>query len=148
MDQNRLELRRYFPFYLVNISNRWTTLSSRFYLENFGIGIGEWRVLASAYSLGSTTSNHIANFVLMDAAAVSRSLVKLEKRELIRFLSQSRRSREKILEITDEGKRLYLEMRDSAYVRQEKFLQSLSDSEKDTLMELLKKISNDISELR
>ncbi|MET0292109.1 MAG: MarR family transcriptional regulator, partial [Steroidobacteraceae bacterium] len=61
-----IDLEAYFPFFLGTLSNRWTTTSSRLYLAKFGVGIGEWRVLASIRSLDRASSNEIVNLISMD----------------------------------------------------------------------------------
>ena len=147
MEDNNLDLENYLPFYIVTISNRWTSASSRHYLTNFGIGVGEWRVLASTYSLGETTSNAISNFVLMDAAAVSRALGRLEEKALIEFVPQSNRVRSKSLKLTEAGEALYMQIRETAYARQNQLLKGLSESEKTALVKVLRKVMNNLDEV-
>ena len=41
-----LDLETYVPYFLTAISNTWSRSASRLYLERFGVGVTEWRVLS------------------------------------------------------------------------------------------------------
>ena len=147
MTSEPIDLEGYFPFFLGTISNRWTTTSSRIYLEQFGIGIGEWRVLASIHSFGQASSQEVVSFISMDASAVSRSVTKLEKDGFVKPVKGKFAGRTKPYELTDKGRALYSEVRSVALGREDRLLGALSAEERRTLIELMRKVMDRIGDL-
>ena len=147
MSDEAIDLQGYFPFFLGTISNRWTTTSSRTYLQEFGIGIGEWRVLASIKSFGKASSQQVVGLISMDASAVSRSLAKLEERGLVEAVEGKFAGRTKPFELTAEGHRLYSAIRTRALAREEALLADLTASERETLLKLMRKIAGRLGDI-
>jgi len=147
MASDPIDLQDYFPFYLGTISNRWTATSSRIYFEKFGVGIGEWRVLASIRALGMASSQEIVALISMDAASVSRSVAKLETDGLVQRAPGRFVGRTKPYELTDKGRDLYARLRDVALARETLLLDALNPDERRMLMELMRKVMTRLGEL-
>jgi DNA-binding MarR family transcriptional regulator len=147
MDQIPIDLQVYFPFFLGTISNRWTATSSRIYLANFGIGIGDWRVLASIQSLGKASSIEIVDLISMDPAAVSRSVAKLLAAAMVRPVEGKFKGRTKPFELTGEGRKLYAKVRRAALAQENTLLGGLSATERRTLLELMRKVHSRLDRL-
>src|SRR6201997_2465982 len=120
-----IELDEYVPYFLGTIANRWTAASSRRYLREFGVGIAEWRVLASLRSLGQATSLDTANLTGMDPAAVTRALKQLEEKGCAEPAAGRFIGRTKPFALTDKGRALYADMRRAALEREAVLLQDL-----------------------
>lgn len=142
-----INLRDYFPFYLGTITNRWTAASSRTYLKAFGIGIGEWRVLASVFALGQASSNEIVDLIWMDAGAVSRSIRRLENDGLVRPVKGKFVGRTKPFEPTEAGRKLHAQILKSALEREERLLSNLKPDERKTLLLLMRKLMDQLRDL-
>jgi DNA-binding MarR family transcriptional regulator len=142
-----IDLNVYFPFFLGTISNRWTATSSRVYLEEFGIGIGEWRVLASIHSLRRASSAEVVDLISMDPGAVSRSVSKLHTESFIQPVEGKFTGRTKPFELTDEGQKLYSRIRRTAIARENALLGGLNATERRTLLELLRKVHSRLNRL-
>ena len=147
MANNPINLDAYFPYFLGTISARWTSTSSQLYLKRFGIGIGEWRVLASIRALGPASSQQILSLISMDAGAISRSMKKLEERGLVKPLQGKFAGRTKPFHMTQAGKELHDEISAIAREREELLLQDLSSEERDALFRSLRKILSRIEDL-
>ena len=147
MTSEPMDLEEYFPFYLGTISNRWTASSSKIYLDRFGVGIGDWRVLASIQALGAASSQEIVGLISMDAAAVSRSTAKLDKEGFIKPVQGRFVGRTKPYELTDKGRGLYAELRDVAVARENQLLAALSAEERRQLIALMRKVMTRIGDL-
>src|SRR6201996_3070402 len=147
MASDPIDLQDYFPFFLGTISNRWTATSSRIYLERFGVGIGEWRVLASIQALGAASSQQIVGLISMDGGAVSRAVARLEEDGFVRKVAGRFVGRTKPYEMTDEGRDLYVAMRDVALARENDLLGALSAEERAQLIELMRKVMARIGDL-
>lgn len=147
MTHDSLDLDRYFPFFLGTIANRWTATSSRTYLERFGIGIGEWRVLASICALGRASSQEVVNLIAMDAGAVSRSMARLRKDGLVKAVAGKFAGRTKPFELSGKGKELYATIRDVATEREDRLLADLTPDEREELLRLMRKIMPRLDQL-
>ena len=142
-----IDLQGYFPFFLGTISNRWTAASSREYLERFGIGIADWRVLASIYSLRSASSNEVVSLIFMDAGAVSRAMARLQELGLVQPVVGKFQGRTKPFEITAKGLDLYAEMQATALEREQRLLDGFSQDEREELLRLGRKMLANLSTL-
>ena len=147
MASEPIDLDSYFPFFLGTISNRWTTTSSRIYLERFGVGIGEWRVLASIQALGAASSQQIVGLISMDGGAVSRAVARLEEDGFIQKVAGRFVGRTKPYELTEEGRDLYVAMRDVALARENQLLGALSADERLQLITLMRKVMTRMGDL-
>ena len=147
MASEPIDLQDYFPVFLGTIANRWTATSSRIYLERFGIGIGEWRVLASIQALGASSSQEIVGLISMDAAAVSRSVTKLDCQGLVEQVPGRFVGRTKPYRLTDKGRELYAALREVALARENELLGALSAAERQTLIQLMRKVMSRIEDL-
>ncbi|MEY4761235.1 MAG: hypothetical protein RLZZ200_1091 [Pseudomonadota bacterium] len=147
MASRPIDLQGYFPYFLGTIANRWTTTSSRLYFERFGIGIGEWRVLASVFSLGQASSVEVVNLISMDAGAVSRSMRRLEQSGYVTPVEGRFSGRTKPYTLTAAGKALYAQIQRVALQREKDLLSGLTEAERRTLVELMGKVLDRLGSL-
>lgn len=135
-----LDLDGYVPFFLTVIANRWTASSSQDYRREFGLGIGEWRILASIGALGAATSLDVVNLVGMDPGAVSRAMHVLEERELVTPVQGKFAGRNKPYRMTEAGTTIFLAIRGRATAREALLLQDLTPAERAMLLDFLKRM--------
>ena len=146
MSEN-IDLDQYAPYFLGTISNRWTAASSRRYLREFGVGIAEWRVLASLRTLGQATSLDAATLTGMDPAAVTRALTQLQEKRYAAPAPGRFMGRSKPFALTDKGVALYADMRRVALEREAVLLQDLSPADREELLRLLRLMHARLPEL-
>lgn len=144
---DKIELDQYVPYFLGTIANRWTAASSRRYLREFGVGIAEWRVLASLRSLGQATSLDTANLTGMDPAAVTRALTLLQEKGCAEPVAGRFAGRTKPFALTARGMALYAEMRRVALEREAVLLQDLTEADHKELLRLLRLLHGRLAEL-
>jgi DNA-binding MarR family transcriptional regulator len=147
MSKKPIDLDQYFPFFLGTIANRWASTSSRLYLAEFGIGIAEWRVLASIFSLGNASSQDIVNLISMDAGAVSRAVNHLEANGYVQKVEGRFQGRTKPYELTDEGASIYAAIRKIALERENTLLADLGERDRKDLLRIMRKILRNIDKL-
>lgn len=147
MKNKNLDLNNYFPFYLGTIANKWATTSSKLYLAEYGIGISEWRVLASIFSLGEASSLDVVNLISMDAGAVSRAVSRLESKGYITPVEGRFRGRTKPYMLAESGNRVYDAISETALKREKFLLSDLTKREQKELIEMMKKIMGKIDQL-
>lgn len=135
-----LDLAHYVPHYLITIANRWTATSSRTYLRRFGIGIVEWRVLASLGARKVASSLDIVQLIGTDAASVSKAVRSLEARGSIVPIQGKFVGRTKPYALTPAGQELFAQICDLALERERMLLAPLSGDERAQLIALLSKL--------
>lgn len=141
------DLHRFFPHLLGTVAGGWTNASSKLYLREFGIGVAEWRVLASIASLEKASSLEVVNLIAMDASAVSRSVSRLEAKKLVAPVTGKFPGRTKPFELTRAGRSLYTSMLQVALEREEILLRGLSTDERFELLRLMQKIRGNLDAL-
>lgn len=83
---------------------------ARSYAERFGLGVPEWRVLATVAEFGSITAKAIGSHAHMGKVKVSRAASVLEARGLISRAPNAADLREAFLVLTPVGRKTYGEI--------------------------------------
>jgi DNA-binding MarR family transcriptional regulator len=78
-----LILSRYLPYQLNNIAKRVSDACSVVYSDEFGLSIGQWRVLAKLGEARDMKAKDVVAQTLMDKSRVSRIVRQLEERGLL-----------------------------------------------------------------
>jgi len=78
-----IDIDTYIPYFLAAVNNALSRGGSALYLRDFGVGIGEWRVLSMLAIEPGISAARICDVISLDKAAVSRSLTRLEALECL-----------------------------------------------------------------
>jgi DNA-binding MarR family transcriptional regulator len=143
--ESQLNLTRYVPALLNFLSNKLSAGASQCYRKHFGIGVVEWRMLSMLAVESHITANRICQTIGLDKSAVSRSLQSLEVAGHIRSQVDPKDARRYTVSLTDSGKALHQRVLKVALERERRLLSGLSDSEVDTLIELLGRMHAQVS---
>lgn len=109
-------------------------------LKEFGLTYPEWHVLGALRNGGPRTPGVLARYLELSTGAMTSRLDKLEGEGLIRRVPDPDDRRSVIVEITDAGRAKY---HDAASVQARKeafFTRALTESEKQRLNALLRKV--------
>ena len=139
-----LDLDRHVPYFFTNISIRLSRGASRLYLKNFGIGITEWRVIASLVAIPHCGPTQICQAVGLDKSAVSRSLKMLEAGGYVRTSADPRDTRVQNVHLTKEGQGLHDKVIAVALERERILLSCLTEGEAEALISTLRKIREQV----
>lgn len=113
-EQNILQLQEFIPYRLNRAAEAMSQRFARHYKQRYGIGRPEWRTLATLGQFMRMTATDIATHSAMHKTKVSRAVWSLEeKRWLKRFTDENDR-RVEHLELTPEGRAIYVQMVDIA----------------------------------
>lgn len=118
------------------------------YIEPFGIGIPEWRVLVAIASRSALTFNEICGVLTMDRAQVSRTLGTLLEKSLVTQVTTARsghRGRghgrtQTRMTLTADGARIYKRLMPIAQQRQMILLSALDEHERSIVYNALWKL--------
>lgn len=103
----KLELETFMPYRLNVLAAVVSQGLSGIYAERYGIGVPEWRVIATLGQFGSRTAKEIGAHSHMHKTKVSRAVAILEERGLVRRRANRQDMREAFLSLTAAGRAIY-----------------------------------------
>lgn len=143
-----LDLTGYVPYFLTAISNTWSRSSSRLYLERFGVGVTEWRIISQLAIEPRIGAQRICEVISLDKGAVSRGVAALVAAGHVRESADGRDARRQVLELTPSGYALHDRLIAMAIERERLVLADFTKDEVDQLLALLRRIHMRLPVLR
>ena len=137
-----LTLATFLPYRLNVAAARASDGLARIYGERFGIGIPEWRVLATLGEFGSLTATAIGLHAHMGKVKVSRAAATLETRALLARTPNAEDRREAFLVLTAAGRAMYEEIVPLAQDYAAQLTAELSREDVETLNRLLGRLGS------
>lgn len=110
-------------------------------LKEYDLFSAQWSILYSLNTFGALTQTEIWQYLNVEAPTVTRTLVKLEQRQLI-TRNEGRDKRERIVQLTDEAQNLIPKIEKRIAEVEQQLLSSLSAEDLDQLTKLLKQIGS------
>ena len=105
-----LKLEQFLPYRLNVLASLVSQALSRIYVERYGLGVPEWRVLVTLGQFGVMTGKAIGAHSHMHKTKVSRAVAELEKRKLLARRANRADLRESFLSLTAAGRAIYEEL--------------------------------------
>jgi DNA-binding MarR family transcriptional regulator len=142
-----LHLEDFITFRLTRLSNALRTNVTKRYLEEFGLSLPEWRLLALVTRLSPLRFSELTSRSNMDKGQVSRTLRVMTKRGLTKMKALKRGTAYAealaapvVVSVTPKGKALYKAVLPAAQRRQAEILLTMSDRERTELFDTLDKL--------
>jgi len=135
-----LKLDEFLPYKLNVLAETVREPLSRHYADRHGIGVPEWRVAAVLGQHGTMTAKEIGAIGRMHKTKVSRALAVLEAKGLVARETNRSDMREAFVSLTESGRRLYMNLADTALVYGERLQGALSDEEYAAFDQMLKRL--------
>jgi DNA-binding MarR family transcriptional regulator len=142
-----VDLDRYVPAYLTWIANKLSRGASQYYLNAFGVGIETWRCLVLLAVEGSISAQQVSKVIGMDKASVSRCFKSMQAEGLIVLELDAADGRVRLAKLTKKGRELHDKILGVALERERAFLSVLTPKECDTLIDLLKRLHENLPEV-
>lgn len=130
-----------------NVSKKMARNASRVYLSQFGVGLTEWRILSVIADGENVTATRICDTIDLDKAAASRSINLLKSGGYLSSRSSDDGTRSSVLELTDKGLELHDRILPLSEQREASLLKGLSEEERRTLLDLLKRLQANADEM-
>lgn len=130
------------PYYLVTLGNAISWGSAREYLERFGIGVNDWRVLAHIANAPGCTATEISQFLRLHKAVISRSVRSLIDKGFVGIDGQDGTRR---LYLTESGVSRHNQVLPIALRRQEILLDGLDTEDRERLLSMLRRMHANLS---
>ena len=106
-DRPVLKLNQFLPYQLNQLAETVSRSFSRIYAEKYGIGIPEWRVIATLGEYEMVTARDVSSSTAMHKTKVSRAVATLEKRGFVTRDKNPDDMREQALKLTAAGIAVY-----------------------------------------
>lgn len=136
-DRDILDLEHFLPYRLSVLSNRISQDIARLYAERFDLGVTEWRLLAVLGRYPGLSASELAERTAMDKVAVSRAVASLLAAGRITRDTHGADRRRSVLELSEEGQRVYAEVAPAALAYERRLLSNLSAGDRAALARLV-----------
>lgn len=139
-----LDLDRYTVAYLVWTANKLSRGASHNYLKVFGVGVETWRCLVLLAIHDSIAAQQVSQVMGMDKASVSRCFKIMQAKGLIMMGLHASDGRMRIATLTSKGRAMHDQILDMALERERALLSVLNESDRGTLLRLLKRVHENL----
>ncbi len=129
MDSNRLMHQLY-------QTTRAISQGINYCLADYGLYSSEWSILMSLKELGPTSQISLANYLNVEPAAISKSVIKLEEKQLIERKPGNDR-REKNVFLTDRALAQYNQWEEAIQKHRQEVLADLPEEKQNQLFAML-----------
>lgn len=141
------QLAEFFPYQLSVASNAVSELISARYRKRFGLKILEWRVMAVLGDIGAATQRDLTAAILTDKVAINRACKVLEDRGLIARAPNTSDGRSHLLELTEEGRAIHMEVMPMALNTERELFEGFDPDERAQFRTLLERMRSRAAEL-
>lgn len=142
-----INLDRYVPAYLIWIANKLSRGSSQHYLNLFGVGVEVWRCMVLLAIHDTVSAQQVSQIIGMDKASVSRCFKQMGAKKLISLELEPTDGRIRLARLTVHGRDIHDQILGIALARERELLAVLSSSEQDTLLNLLKRMHENLPQV-
>ena len=125
--------------HLLNQRIRYIQKSLNDKLKKFGLYNAQWTILFSLKKNGAMTQTEIMRYLNVEAPTVTRTIRRMEDNGWVKKV-RGKDKRERRIELTETAKLKYDEIEQTVANHDQAMLNQLTDEEKDTLYQLLKKL--------
>lgn len=137
----------FLPYMLSITSNAVSGRIALEYRSRFGLKVPEWRVMAVLGDAGALTQRELTAMTLMDKVAVNRACKELEERGLAWRQPNTKDGRSHLLELTEEGRRMYGEIMPLALEMERRLLANFTVEEIAGFKALLVRLNKEVRDL-
>lgn len=135
-----LKLRHFLPYRLNHLAETVSRSFSKIYADTYGIGIPEWRVLATLGEHEAMTARDVCQATSMHKTKVSRAVAALEKRAFLLRDTNPDDQREQTLRLSETGQAVYEDIVPRALAYSRELEDALSEEQKALLDDLFDRL--------
>jgi DNA-binding MarR family transcriptional regulator len=139
-----LDLERYVPAFITFIANKLSNSATALYQRKFGVNATEWRIMSLLAIEPGIAAARICQVIGFDKGPVSRTLALMQKRGLISIRSDPDDGRTHMISLTARGRATHDQVIVAALERERRLLSCLSRDEQDVLIDLLRRLHNNL----
>jgi DNA-binding MarR family transcriptional regulator len=125
-----LKLDTFLPYRLNVVASLVSLALSRIYVERYGMGVPEWRILVTLGEFEVMTAKAIGQHSHMHKTKVSRAVSALERRKLVVRRENRADRREAFLSLTPAGRAIYHELAPGALDFADRLIESIDPGDR------------------
>jgi DNA-binding MarR family transcriptional regulator len=139
-----LDLNRYVPAFVTFIANKLSNSATVFYQRNFGVNVTEWRIMSLLAIEPGIQASRICHVIGFNKGPVSRTLATMQKRGLVTIRTAPDDGRSHSISLTARGRATHDKVIVAAFDRERRLLSCLNKDEREVLIELLRRIHENL----
>ena len=140
MSRHVLDLERYIPALLTFVSSKLSTRAGEIYRRRFGVGITEWRILATVAVEPDAPASRICQLIGIDKALASRVVQGLKSRDLVSVTPDAHNGSRYFIRLTAAGRRVHDQILTVVKEREKILHSGFSADEISTIVNLLHRL--------
>ncbi|WP_157960119.1 MarR family winged helix-turn-helix transcriptional regulator [Albibacillus kandeliae] len=133
-----IDIRGYAPYYFASVNSALSRGASAQYLNEFGIGVTEWRVLSWIATEPGVPASRICEIIALDKGAVSRAINKLDQLDLLIATPSPSDPRRKSLELNEAGWALHDKLLDVALERESRLVEGVAPQDLEVFLKVMR----------
>ncbi|MHA7773308.1 MarR family winged helix-turn-helix transcriptional regulator [Roseibium sp. M-1] len=135
-----LRLSGFLPYRLNHLAETVSRSFSKIYAEKYGIGIPEWRVIATLGEYEAMTARDISQATSMHKTKVSRAVAALEQLNMVQRVRNPDDQREQVLRLSAEGEAVYADIVPQALAYSARLEAALTAEQRSLLTDLFDRL--------
>jgi DNA-binding MarR family transcriptional regulator len=140
-DDAPLKLEAFLPYRLNVAATLVSEALSRIYAQRHGLGVPEWRVVATLGQYGVMTGKAIGEHAHMHKTKVSRAVALLARRKLVLRRANKADMRESFLSLTPAGRTIYQDLAPVAVAFARRFIEAIDPGDRAAFDRALKAVT-------
>lgn len=140
-------LQNFLPYQLSVLSNKISKGISKFYREQHGITIPEWRIMSILSTRSNQTAKELSIFSQMDKVKISRTMKVLVAKKLILEKVCDIDARARRYHLTNNGVKLITEVKPKAIAFETELISCLSNDEVRSLKYCITSLDKQVNQL-
>jgi len=142
-----VDVTTYIPYFLSSVNNSLSRGASQFYLEHFGIGIVEWRVVSMLAIEPRIPASRICEVVALDKGATSRALMRLHELGYLSFEAHEPDPRKKIWWLNENGDRLHDRILQVALERERQLIRDADPDDLEAFLRVMRIMRRNVDKI-
>jgi DNA-binding MarR family transcriptional regulator len=125
-----LKLEEFLPYRLNVVASLVSEALSRIYVDRYGIGVPEWRILVTLGQYETMTAKAVGAHSHMHKTKVSRAVSELERRKLVVRRENRADRREAFLSLTTAGRAIYQDLAPGALAFAKRLFETIDPADR------------------
>lgn len=140
MNDKTLIIEDFIPYHLVVAADKVSRSLSKVYAK-YNLTIPEWRILVQLQQTKELTHSELMRATNMEKARVSRALILMQKKQLIKRKPDQQDKRVVHIQLSEQGRALYTEIEPEVLKWNENFIQKNGQENGRQLLNMLREVS-------
>lgn len=142
-----VDVTTYIPYFFAAINNTLSRGASQLYLDKFGVGIVEWRVISMLGIEPKIPASRICDVIALDKGAVSRALNKLNESGHLDYSSSETDPRKKIWWLSKKGSELHDSILAMALERERRLIAGVDPDDLEAFLRVIRLMRLNVNSL-